>query len=91
MSSVYVHPTAEIDVIVQYANGEEMPTRMYEVEANWRDQIMVTMKAFQPEKPEAVELMLKKIRDIANEKCPEFLPHLDDLERQLALEYLREC
>lgn len=52
---------------------------------------MVTMNAFQPETPETVELMLKKIRDIANEKCPEFLPHLDDLERQLALEYLREC
>lgn len=34
MSSVNIHPTVEVDVIVQFANGEEMPKRMYEVEAN---------------------------------------------------------
>lgn len=88
MSSVNIHPRVEVDVIVQYANGEEMPNSMYEVEANWHDQIMVTIKNFQPETDISV---LRKIRDIANEKCPEFLPHLDDLERQMALEYLREC
>ena len=88
MSSVNVHPSVEIDVIVQYANGEEMPKRMYEVEADWHDQIMVTIKSFQPKTDISV---LRKIRDIANEKCPEFLPHLDDLERRLSLEYLRRC
>lgn len=91
MSSVNVRPTVDIDVIVQYANGEEMPNSKYKVEENWSDQIVVTIKNFQPKIPKTVELMLREIRDIANEKCPEFLPHLDDLERQLSLEYLREC
>jgi hypothetical protein len=89
MSSVNVHPPVEVDVIVQYNNGEEMPESKYKVEANWSDQIMVTLKNMSFEVP--MPDILRTIRDIANKKCPEFLPHLDDLERQLSLEYLRGC
>lgn len=80
--------SCRVDVEVRNRYGEEIPPKCYDVDYD-DDTIFIDLNNIPFEMKDSD--VLRKIRDIANEKCPEFLPHLDDLERQMALEYLREC
>ena len=78
----------DINVVVRDEFCNELKEKLYDLDYDG-DTIYVDLKHNGFESNDSV--LWRKIEDIAREKCPEFLPHLDDLERQLSLEYLREC
>lgn len=78
----------KIYVSVKDDRGEELNKELYELDFDYNT-VYVYVKPFGTTLDDTD--LLRKIRDIANEKCPEFLPHLQDLELQLALEPLRNC
>lgn len=80
--------SCNINVIVRDVFGNEIKEKFYDLDHDC-DAIYVDLKHI-PFDINDSDLM-RKIEDIAREKCPEFLPHLEDLKLQLALEPLREC
>lgn len=78
----------KIYVSVKDDRGEELNKELYELDFDYNT-VYVYVKPFGCTSDDTD--LLRKIRDIASEKCPEFLPHLQDLELQLALEPLRNC
>lgn len=78
----------QVDIEMRNRYGEEILPKYYDVDCDG-DTIFIDLNNVPFEVKDSG--VLRKIRDIANEKCPEFLPYLDDLERQLSLEYLRGC
>lgn len=87
MNSVNVYH--EIYVKLKDRSGNDIEPEFYELDSDYDDKIYVYLKSVPFVMDDSA--LLKRIKDIAREKCPEFLPHLDDLELQLSLEYLREC
>ena len=78
--------SCNINVIVRDEFGNELKEELYDLDHDC-DAIYVDLKCIGFNQKDSI--LWRRIQDVAREKCPEFLPHLEDLELQLALDFLR--
>lgn len=85
--SVNVDAEVDISVTVRNLDGSELPDSAFEVDTSY-EEIKITLKKM-PDRYFRESKILERIKDLAKENCPSFLPVLERLERELEMERFR--
>lgn len=86
-ATVRTDAEVDIDVIVKGPNGNELSRAEYDVDTSYGE-IEITLNKMVPVEPKESKV-LQRVKQIATEQCPDFIPHLEQLERELQMEHLR--
>ena len=88
MKSVCIRTFSDIGVTVKNSAGQELSGNHYSVETDDDEVIIVLEGGCQAAAVDALPIV-SRIRELAEEKMPEFLPILDRFQREVEMEWLR--
>ena len=88
MKGVCVPSVSEVYVTLKNSAGQELSGDHYSVETDDNEVIIVLKGGCQAAAVDAMPIV-SRIRELAEEKMPEFLPILDRFQREVEMEWLR--
>ena len=88
MNSVCIRTFSDIYVTVKNSAGQELRDDHYSVDTDDDEVIIVLKGGCQVAAVDALPIV-SRIRELAEEKMPEFLPILDRFQREVEMEWLR--
>jgi hypothetical protein len=88
MKNVYLRTFTDICVTVKNSAGQELRDEHYSVETD-DDEVIIVLEGGCQIATADVLPIVSRIRELAEEKMPEFLPILDKFQREVEMEWLR--